>query len=132
MSATRSLRASDRGERVAKVLYIHGLEAGPQGKKVNALRRHFDVQAVQMKTPSFAEIASPGYRQSPEFEKVFRACVQLQLTALSEFRPDVIVASSFGSDTGAGRRCSSRRRRLVWPRSRRQRSLGSKESLVLC
>eukprot|EP00929_Paragymnodinium_shiwhaense_P068316 TRINITY_DN34330_c0_g1_i1.p1 TRINITY_DN34330_c0_g1~~TRINITY_DN34330_c0_g1_i1.p1 ORF type:complete len:307 (-),score=62.70 TRINITY_DN34330_c0_g1_i1:619-1488(-) len=97
MSATRSLRASDRGERVAKVLYIHGLEAGPQGKKVNALRRHFDVQAVQMKTPSFAEIASPGYRQSPEFEKVFRACVQLQLTALSEFRPDVIVASSFGA-----------------------------------
>jgi pimeloyl-ACP methyl ester carboxylesterase len=61
-----------------KVLFVHGLEGSPQGRKARLFDRHFDARTPYMDTRDYA------------------ACVRLQTEALAEFRPDLLVGSSFG------------------------------------
>lgn len=61
-----------------RVQFIHGLESSPQGTKARLFAQHFTVLTPAMDTGDFA------------------ACVQVQSAALAEFRPDVLVGSSFG------------------------------------
>lgn len=62
-----------------RVQFIHGLEGSPQGAKATLLARHFDTLTPAMDTSDF------------------EACVALHAEALASFRPDVLVASSFGA-----------------------------------
>ena len=61
-----------------RVLFIHGLEGSPLGSKARLLGEHFDAWTPAMDT------------------KDFEACVDRQALAIEEFRPDVLVGSSFG------------------------------------
>jgi hypothetical protein len=61
------------------VQFIHGLEGSPQGAKARLLREHFDARTPAMDTSDF------------------EACARAQAAVLNEFRPDVLVGSSFGA-----------------------------------
>jgi alpha/beta superfamily hydrolase len=64
---------------VRRVQFVHGLESGPLGSKARYLAEHFpDALTPEMNT------------------KDFEASVRVQLDALSEKAPDVLVGSSFG------------------------------------
>jgi predicted esterase len=62
-----------------RIQFIHGLEGSPQGAKARLLARHFDTLTPAMDTSDF------------------EACVALHADALTSFRPDVLVGSSFGA-----------------------------------
>jgi predicted esterase len=62
-----------------RIQFIHGLEGSPQGAKARLLARHFDTLTPAMDTSDF------------------EACVALHADALTTFRPDVLVGSSFGA-----------------------------------
>jgi pimeloyl-ACP methyl ester carboxylesterase len=62
-----------------RVQFIHGLEGSPQGTKARILARHFETRTPAMDTSDF------------------EACVAMQADALADFRPDVLVGSSFGA-----------------------------------
>lgn len=61
-----------------RVQFIHGLESSPQSAKARLLAVHFEARTPAMDTSDF------------------EACVALQAELLEEFRPDVLVGSSFG------------------------------------
>ncbi|HMJ14184.1 MAG TPA: YqiA/YcfP family alpha/beta fold hydrolase [Polyangiaceae bacterium] len=61
-----------------RVLFVHGLESSPQSSKALFLAEHFVARTPAMDTSSF------------------EACVTLQAREIAEFRPDVVVGSSFG------------------------------------
>ncbi len=61
-----------------RVLFLHGLESGPGGRKARLLARHFDCTTLPMPTADF------------------EACVALQAAAVRRLQPDVVVGSSFG------------------------------------
>lgn len=61
-----------------RVLFVHGQESGPQGTKARLLAAHFDALTPAMDT------------------RDFEGCVQQIARAVAEFRPDVVVGSSFG------------------------------------
>lgn len=61
-----------------RVLFIHGLESSPKGKKARVLAEHFATEAPRMDT------------------RDFEGCVQAQAAAIRRFEPDVVVGSSFG------------------------------------
>jgi hypothetical protein len=61
-----------------RVQFIHGLESSPQSTKAITLAKHFESLTPAMQTDDF------------------EGCVAQQQHTLEEFRPDVIVASSFG------------------------------------
>lgn len=61
-----------------RVQFVHGLEGSPQGAKARLLARHFEATTPAMDTSDF------------------EACVRIQARVLREFRPDVLVGSSFG------------------------------------
>ena len=61
-----------------RVLFIHGLESSPYGRKSRFLSRHFISITPQMKPLNYM------------------ACLSKQIRAIQTFRPDVIVGSSFG------------------------------------
>lgn len=61
-----------------RVQFIHGLESSPQSTKAQILGEQFETLTPAMQTDDFA------------------GCVAQQQVALEEFRPDVIVGSSFG------------------------------------
>jgi hypothetical protein len=61
-----------------RVQFVHGLEGSPQGSKARTLAAHFDACTPAMDTGDFD------------------GCVRVQARALEEFRPDVLVGSSFG------------------------------------
>lgn len=61
-----------------RVLFIHGLEGHPQGTKARFLAQHFTALTPAMDTSDF------------------EGCVATQTAALGEFRPDLVVGSSFG------------------------------------
>ena len=62
----------------ARVQFIHGLESSPRGSKARVLALHFEAVTPEMDTSDF------------------EACVGLQAGVLADFRPDVLVGSSFG------------------------------------
>jgi predicted esterase len=61
-----------------RVQFIHGLEGSPQGSKARQLAEHFETRSPAMDTSDF------------------EACVAGQAEVLEDFRPDVLVGSSFG------------------------------------
>ncbi len=61
-----------------RVQFIHGLEGSPQGSKARYLAEHFEAITPAMDTSSF------------------KGCIATQAEAIEEFKPDVLVASSFG------------------------------------
>lgn len=61
-----------------RVQFIHGLEGSPQGSKARLLAAHFDARTPEMDT------------------RDFEACVATQVRALEEFRPQLLIGSSFG------------------------------------
>lgn len=61
-----------------RVQFIHGLEGSPQGSKARLLARHFESRTPSMDT------------------RDFEACVARQAETIREFRPEVLVGSSFG------------------------------------
>jgi len=62
-----------------RVQFIHGLEGSPQGSKARLLAQHFRTCTPAMDT------------------RDFEASLEVQAEALSAFRPDVLVGSSFGA-----------------------------------
>jgi alpha/beta superfamily hydrolase len=65
-------------QRNLRVQFIHGLEGSPQGAKAQAFAAHFTALTPAMDT------------------RDFEACVALHAAAIADFRPDVLVGSSFG------------------------------------
>ncbi|MDZ7378331.1 MAG: hypothetical protein ONB06_03185 [candidate division KSB1 bacterium] len=61
-----------------RVQFIHGLEGSPRGTKARLFAQHFDACTPAMDTRNF------------------QGCVALQERVLREFRPDVLIGSSFG------------------------------------
>ena len=61
-----------------RVLFIHGKESSPHGKKGQELAQAFDYRGDQMDTDDFS------------------GSVALQARAIAEFQPDVVVGSSYG------------------------------------
>lgn len=61
-----------------RVQFAHGLEGSPQGAKALLFAEHFTARTPGMNT------------------RDFEACVELHARTLREFRPDVLVGSSFG------------------------------------
>lgn len=61
-----------------KVQFIHGLEGSPQGTKARLLDEQFEATTPAMDT------------------RDFEGCVSLHAEVANEFRPDVLVGSSFG------------------------------------
>lgn len=66
------------GGETLRVQFVHGLEGSPQGAKARLLAEHFDACTPAMDTSDF------------------EACAALHARVLGEFRPDVLVGSSFG------------------------------------
>ncbi len=61
-----------------RVQFAHGLESSPKGSKARILAEHFDAFTPEMDTGDF------------------EACVAIHAAALRDFRPDLLVGSSFG------------------------------------
>lgn len=61
-----------------RVLFLHGLESGPQGTKARLLAQHFGALTPQMDT------------------RDFETCLAAQAETLRREAPDVLVGSSFG------------------------------------
>lgn len=61
-----------------RVQFIHGLESSPQSTKARTLAEQFETLTPAMQTDDF------------------EGCITQQRLALEQFRPDVVVGSSFG------------------------------------
>ena len=61
-----------------KLQFAHGLEGSPQGTKARLFDEHFTALTPAMATGDF------------------EGCVETQARALTTFRPDLLVGSSFG------------------------------------
>ena len=61
-----------------RVQFAHGLESSPQGAKARLFAREFIAQTPAMNTQDF------------------ESCVAVHASLIAEFRPDVLVGSSFG------------------------------------
>lgn len=64
--------------RALRVQFAHGLESSPQSRKARLFAARFDARTPAMDTSDFA------------------SCVEVHARTLREFRPDVLVGSSFG------------------------------------
>jgi predicted esterase len=62
-----------------RVQFVHGLEGSPQGAKARLFAEHFEARTPAMNT------------------RDFESCVELHARVLNEFRPEVLVGSSFGA-----------------------------------
>ena len=69
---------TDKPTKPLRVLFIHGLESSPQSTKARVLAEHFEAFTPAMQTDDI------------------EGCVATQADAISSFRPDVVVGSSFG------------------------------------
>lgn len=81
-----------------RVLFLHGLESGPQGHKARYLAARFETRTPDMSSSVAAarlDRAHPSVRRSVELD-LFRRCLALQRRELAAWRPGVLVASSFG------------------------------------
>lgn len=61
-----------------RVQFVHGLESSAQGTKARVLAAHFDARTPEMDTSDF------------------EGCVAVHAAAAADFRPHVLVGSSFG------------------------------------
>lgn len=74
----QSLPTPRAGRNKPRVQFIHGLEGSPKGAKARQIADAFDAVTPAMETSNF------------------EASVDAQSAALHDFRPDVLVGSSFG------------------------------------
>jgi hypothetical protein len=61
-----------------RVLFAHGLESSPQGSKARLFAEHFTALTPSMNT------------------RDIESCIAVHTQAIRDFRPDVVVGSSFG------------------------------------
>ncbi len=92
-----------------KVLFLHGLESGPQGQKARYLAERFEARTPDMQTAASAAarlqhdgrltdrsaVDGPETRRRAEVA-LFERSLALQRAEVASFRPDVLVGSSFG------------------------------------
>lgn len=79
-------------------MYLHGLESGPMGTKVIALRRDgLEVVAPQLDAAPVAALLRDGSTDRDAYLRALDAPVAQGLEALAAARPDVVVGSSFGA-----------------------------------
>jgi hypothetical protein len=71
-------RRTPAGPPRLRVLFVHGQESGPHGTKARLLAEHFDALTPAMETADF------------------EGCVRQIARAIEEFRPELVVGSSFG------------------------------------
>ncbi len=92
-----------------RVLFLHGLESGPQGQKARYLAGRFEARTPDMQTASSAaarlqeelRLADRSAVDGPETRRkaevaLFERSLALQRAEVASFRPDVLVGSSFG------------------------------------
>mmetsp|Transcript_22898 Transcript_22898/g.64315 ORF Transcript_22898/g.64315 Transcript_22898/m.64315 type:complete len:234 (-) Transcript_22898:303-1004(-) len=95
-----------------RVLFCHGLESGPTGKKVRHLEVHFaEVRCADMgmslyslgKENSLTRSFFPTFWQTSPWqwgaaaaEDSLTRCLEIQRAAIADFNPDVVVGSSWG------------------------------------
>jgi alpha/beta superfamily hydrolase len=94
-----------------RVQFIHGLEGSPQGSKAQFLAKHFDALTPSMDTGDFA------------------GCVALHARIIDEFRPEVLVGSSFGGAVAVALLGSGKWRGPTLLLAPAQRHFGVEESL---
>lgn len=82
---------------MGKVLYLHGLESGPNAGKAVALRKAgFEVEAPALDTAATAALVNRGSRLPAAYTAALDGPLAQARDALLAFRPDVVVGSSFG------------------------------------
>ena len=74
------------------VLFIHGLEGSPEGRKARLLRDAYSAICLPMGSPP---------KELPALREHFEACVAIQATEIKRRTPDVLVGSSFGGAIAA-------------------------------
>jgi hypothetical protein len=75
-----------------RLLFIHGLEGSPTGFKSVYLKDRYSAPPNAYSCP-----AMPHVDLGPQLESCFKACVETQRAAIKEFKPTLVVASSFGA-----------------------------------
>ena len=70
--------AGESPDASTRVVFLHGLEGSPRGRKASRLSACFDCRTPALDTRSFID------------------CVEMAATACLEHRPSVVVGSSFG------------------------------------
>lgn len=87
-----------RFEMATRVVYLHGLESGPQAGKVLALRASgFEVVAPSLDTEEVQALRAAGSRLAEAYARAMDRPVQQAVDAITTAAPDVIVGSSFGA-----------------------------------
>lgn len=89
-----------------RILYLHGLESGPNGTKARYLRgiSEFEVTAPQLPTqPLVAAIEARRTNPAPlsreeeqSLKTALAPCLQVAEQALAESQPQLVIGSSFG------------------------------------
>lgn len=83
---------------MAKVMYLHGLESGPNAGKAVALRNAgFEVEAPQLDTAAPLALYQAKSQDPTAWADAFVTPVGQAKEVMLAFRPDVIVGSSFGA-----------------------------------
>jgi pimeloyl-ACP methyl ester carboxylesterase len=80
------------------LVYLHGLESGPNAGKAMALRNsgHFDVLAPALDSAPMQKLLRSGSFSSSKGSEAMAVPAQQALQAIRVHRPRVIVGSSFG------------------------------------
>ena len=82
---------------MTRVVFLHGLESGPNGSKARFLGAHFDTYAPSLDTSKILAIRASSEAATPDqIDEAFRAPIAQALRAVEAFKPDVVVGSSFG------------------------------------
>jgi hypothetical protein len=81
-----------------RTLFLHGLESGPLGAKVIALRADgLDVTAPQLDAGPVAALLREGSRDPDAYRRALEVPMEQGLAALRQCDPEVVVGSSFGA-----------------------------------
>ena len=116
-SAT-STEVPDPPLKMVRVLFMHGLESGPQGSKAQYFRsRYYAVEVPSMRMSKYGihkrNSLIRGYIRAMRSFRLWPSqwmggaltnslsnCLDLQKTAIEEFKPDVVIGSSWGGGVG--------------------------------
>ncbi len=79
------------------MLFLHGLESGPSGRKAQWLAEHHGAVTPDLQTTALVEALTAGGVQSPaDFEAAAAPCLAIAREALHDEKPQILVGSSFG------------------------------------